>query len=157
MMAGTGKDAGVASLLIANENLRKDLLMKDNEVVKLRKLLEERDRKLDDAVTFRTSATRELDQLNRELQRAQKEVGILRSEKSALDAANTDNAAYIRKLEARLTSGGKDYLLEQNVKLKASVQQLASEKDAAVATGAAQKAELERAMREIEVLVRAGG
>lgn len=151
------RDAGVSSLLAANESLRKDLLSKDSELVKLRKLLDERDRKLDDAVSFRATATRELDQLGRELQRAQKEVSILRADKASTDAVHAENASYIKKLEARLTAGGKDFLLDQNLKLKASIDKLTADNEQLAASNAGQKAELERAMREIEVLVRAEG
>lgn len=143
----------MSSLLAANESLRKDLLSKDSELVKLRKLLDERDRKLDEAVSFRATATRELDQLGRELQRAQKEVSILRADKASADAVHAENASYIKKLEARLTAGGKDFLLDQNLKLKASIDKLTVDNEQLAASNAGQKAELERAMREIEVLV----
>jgi len=153
-MASSRADSGVSSLLIANENLRRDLLLKDNELAKVRKLLDDKERKLDEAVAQRTGATRELDRLTRDTEKLHREISILRTDKASLEAAAADNAVYTKKLEARLTSGGKDFLLEQNTRMKQGLQQGALEAEALRASVAAHKSELERAMREIEVLVR---
>lgn len=148
------KDGTVASLVISNENLRRDITLKENEIARWRKLHEERERKLDDAVSFRASASRELERNQRELDRANKEVAIMRQDKQKVDATLAENALYIKKLEARLTGGGKDFLIEQNTKLKSALQASKAESEGLQGRVADQRQELERAVREIEILVR---
>jgi chromosome segregation ATPase len=150
-----GKDSSVASLLIARDNLQRDINMKDNELQRLRKMLDERDRKLDEAVINRASASREVDKLHRENDRLSKEVAALRLEKQTSDASIAENATYTKKLEARLTAGGKDFLIEQNTKFKQQMQSIKAENDALLNTVNMQKLELERAIKEIEILASA--
>lgn len=145
--------ATIQTLLNEKENLRRELLLKDNEAVKLRRLLDEKEARKDEAVKDRTAASREAQHLRADLTKAQKEISILKQEKATLDAAALETASYVRKLESKLTGNGKDFLLTQNVQLKSALEQLRGEHEALVSSASAQKSELERAMREIEVLV----
>jgi len=154
-MARSGDSAGgVSSLLIANENLRRELASKDSEVTKLKGLLDERDRKLDVASSARLAATKEAERHRRDSDQLTRELATLREERTKTSAALAEATAYGRKLELAITSHGKDVLVDQNSKLKATLVGTRADLEAAQRTITQQKAEIDRALREIEVLVR---
>lgn len=155
-MAGrAGVDSGVASLLIANENLRRELTGKESEIVRLRRLLEDKDRKIDEVIASRTAGARDHDRDRRELERVQRELAIALNDRHGLTEKYGELNAYVKKLETRVTAGGKEFLLEQNAKLSKQVSALKADLAAAREEGEKTAGELARALREIEVLVSA--
>lgn len=106
-------DATVSSLLLTVEASKREIAARDADLARLRKLLDDKERRLDDATAYRASTSRELEKLGREHDRLTRECTALRSDKSSAEAKVSEQAAYIRKLEARLTSGGKDFLIDQ--------------------------------------------
>lgn len=89
-----------------------------------------------------------------DLERAQRELLQLRQGRDAAAAALAENEAYVRKLEAKVTGPG-NFLVEQNTRLRAVAAEHKERGDAAQALVEQQRGELQRALREIEVLTAA--
>lgn len=145
----------VSHLVGVADSLRRELHAKDTELRSLQRGLDEKQRRLDESLASARAATAAQSRLQGENERLHREVLLLRSDKQALEAQLRDATAYSSKLESKLTANGKDYLLEQNLKLRQGNKALREELDAAGAASAAQRAELDRALREVETLAAA--
>lgn len=152
---GARRPPEVTHLVAVADGLRRDLHGKDAELRALQRTLDEKQRRLDEALASARSATSVQSRLQGENERLHRDVTALRVDKQTLEAQVRDVMAYSSKLESKLTANGKDYLLEQNLKLRQGNKALREELDAASAAAAAQRAELDRALREVETLAAA--
>jgi chromosome segregation ATPase len=145
----------VSHLVSVADSLRRELHGKDTELRSLRAALDERQRRLDDALAaFRGTGTAQ-SKLQADNERLHREVVVLRTEKHQIESQLAESTAFARKLETKLTGGGKEYLLEQNVKLRQVAKALREELDSVRAVAAGERSELDRALREVETLASA--
>jgi chromosome segregation ATPase len=157
-LLGAGAAAGPATashLVGVADSLRRELHGKDSEIRTLRVALDERQRRLDDALAQSRGAGPAHAKLQADNDRLQREVVVLRTEKHTVEVQLAEASAFARKLESKLTGGGKEYLLEQNIKLRHVAKALREELDIVRATATAERTELDRALREVDTLASA--
>ena len=153
--AGAPRRSEVTHLVSVVDSLRREIQGKDAELRSLQRGLDEKQRRLDEALASARGSTNAQSRLQSENDRLHRDVALLRSDKQSLDMQLRDATAYCSKLESKLTANGKDYLLEQNLKLRQGNKSLRDELDAACSASTAQRAELDRALREVETLAAA--
>lgn len=146
----------VSRQLSATEALRRELSHAHAECVRYKSSYEKELARADNLQREVIAARQGSNSSKQQADKQAREISILRAEKqSAVEAARSAEE-YTRKLEAKLTMGSKgQFLVEQNTKLRAALQQLKAEHEAAVGSLEAHKVELQRATREIEVLATA--
>lgn len=153
--ASAARRPEVSHLVGVAESLRRDLHAKDAELRSLQRGIDDKQRRLDEALATARTASNSQSRLQTENERLHREVTLLRTDKQGLEAQLRDAMAYGSKLESKLTANGKDYLLEQNLKLRQSNKAYREELDGARAAAAEQRAELDRALHEVETLAAA--
>jgi hypothetical protein len=126
------------------------------DAARIHTLYEKQSARADAAQMEAVAARRAAAAARSDAERLAREVTLLRAARDESNAALEENNAYIRKLEARITAGGKHaFLIEQNTKLRVALADVSSSHAGCKPLLAAQRGELEKALKEIEVLATA--